>query len=1476
MTAEGTACNGAGEAPKAEFSPEKALAASPEDKDAGEREAEDVGGPFVIVNGGDSDGHSERGSDLGRAPDEDSPSEEDDVPAPNVAPDAAAGGDHVPAGGEPDAPGAATGASSADGGDRAADRSSEGGAGEGKADPSSEVGPEVAQQEAAGEEDTRSAALVSSETDPAAAGADPETPAIGSEVEGKEYTVDGGAVTDVAAAVVQEATNTEQDGADADAVFCGHDDALKSAKSSSESNKEEQNAANVVEAAANTEQDGEDSDEVSCGDDDILTPAKSGSNREERNAADVVEPVEQGTDGSSALAENGQFCADTRADSFVHATEPETQEDAVAESCRPDDALVCTDSSSATVESKVSTGDVVEVTDQGTCGADSLIENGHLCPNTQADSFEVAAEPDSHDNESKLEQSTIGVTELVERDATSGEQDGTDAAQTNGHVSVNLSGDSCILASASKVHAIEMKEQETDLQEEVPTIEAEVDGYEHNNVEGSADASGEQEVTFNQVEGETACGILRLEGVGKHDVSLCDDFPAGVVSSNEHIELHMEKEINEDVPGFVESEEVANNTSQNAQGDVTKYGVSIGTIHSVESSLENKANAKADTVIEITTETDFNAENGLRMKTVAREVEELIQQDCESALKAVDCEKSEGPAVEANGIANDVEIELKKEVIDAVPLQETAASTFHNEPTSDLVDCDNINSSSLDTSLESFDHVHTEHSRSREISKTTEHGTMVASEAEITLATGNGHKEKPSDIAADQGGQGGSVDLNVDEIVVIDDAQLSSTAGNESSGLENVTVIFKNDESSEIVGDSKSLVDSSRTGNEGSSLVNKVNLLIEESCLSDESCNTISSENLNASTKSSDLVETKHLGELEPSSIGAFVPAEQKDDNEHASGELPGDHAVVVGQQKFFIIKIPKFAGNDVFTKIQAAQAQLDRLTQERDAINRRKQKQKAVCDQYRERLEAARREEREARIAHGDKKNDLNSVRSVLGKLHQANSIEEIDELIVKKERIIQHETIDLKEEKLLLKEINDLKAQRKQLSSNIGSKAEINEAFDQKDHIHERHKALKKDSDVLFTNLKSLEENTRKIQKSFDNERIALRKLIEEYLAANERRQKAYNEWFDLKKEPSIKNRYFFMFKDDERNARNFRTSGDMYGLKLFCNNQIEEVMELWNKNEDFRRQYVESNKRSTLVRLGTHDGRKLGPNEDPPVIPSRRPHQPSHSNTSSLTASSPEVPTLTAIPAPTLTAPASAPTNVDSFPALPAPQISRHKSKASASSAQVEKSVVTVSEEDHAKQNEKEKARLVEEELELARMAEELARKEEELRKERAAAEKERLRLEQKAKAKEAEERKRRKAEKDKERAEFKARKEAEEREKKKAKKDKRKGTAPADSSITSDSNAAALATADTDSNASVNSREIEVPQPSAPKKLSRPAAAIKQLNRVQPMPAPLRNRGKRKMRQYILIAAAVLSVLALFVAGNYIPRLKSVHT
>jgi hypothetical protein len=54
-----------------------------------------------------------------------------------------------------------------------------------------------------------------------------------------------------------------------------------------------------------------------------------------------------------------------------------------------------------------------------------------------------------------------------------------------------------------------------------------------------------------------------------------------------------------------------------------------------------------------------------------------------------------------------------------------------------------------------------------------------------------------------------------------------------------------------------------------------------------------------------------------------------------------------------------------------------------------------AVLDGYREKLSAAWKEENAARAAFVEKRNGLDSARLVIGKLNQANSIEEIDELV-------------------------------------------------------------------------------------------------------------------------------------------------------------------------------------------------------------------------------------------------------------------------------------------------------------------------------------------------------------------------------------------------------------------------------------------------------------------------------------------------
>ncbi|KAL6656257.1 hypothetical protein ACP70R_007083 [Stipagrostis hirtigluma subsp. patula] len=1512
MTAEGTACNGAGEAPKAEFAAEKVAAAAPaEERAPGEREGEEVGGPFVIVNG-DSDGLSDRGSDLGKAPDEDSRShseeeQEVDAPGSNAAPEAAVSGDHEAAGGEASAPDAALDASSAGGRDRAAAET------EGSAD----VVHEVVQQETAGGDKDVEDALVASGSDRAVTGADSAATAVDSEIADVESTREDSAPADGVELMAQETASVEHNGTDAAA----------------------DGAELVVRETASAEE-----------------------------AAAASDDLDLSVQESASAEQNGT--------------------NAAAESSEQDDALTYTESGSAVKECDVcgdkeeqSAAAVLEPVDQSSGGAGTWTVNGHPCTDTRADSFEAATQPKGHTEESKVEHNATEVTELVEQDAASREQDHVDAMPANGHIYVARSPDSCASASELKDRASENKGQESDQQElgtlmatevevsegvleadarnygagsgEEP-VEAGVDSNGHSYSEGSAEASGEPELVIEEVESEITFGTPQSEEKMDKDGegTLSDDCTAVVASSDQEVKPPMKEGINEAVQDVSELGQVTGNTSQKIVlgGGLVQEGVSVAIPHSVEPesdpSVESSREQKCQVEVaagDETAESHLKADNVVVANTAdkvhtphvnsACEVDETevkrlsfadesnsALQNCDSAVETQVHEELETSGVSlTNEIENDApDAELKKEsdmeVVDAVPLQATAASaasTFCNDSTPiDLADTDSFKHPSPGTELEYCDSLHTEKSRSLEISNieqvvsgdSLEHGTAVGDESELTSETAVESQEKTSAAAIDQGVP---FALNEDEPVVVDDAQLSSASGGESAVVDEDEKISKKDESVDIFGNSKShenqpqicnastMCDdrSSRIGNEGSLPVNEVAFPIEEPCPSDETCKDTFSENVNASVKSSNGVEMKYLEEPEPSSADTVVPEEHNAGDDQACGEEPktvdgsselhvnsengnmGD-AHVIMQDRFYIIKIPKFAGEDLWAKAQEAEARLDQLTRERDAINIRKQKQRAVCDEYYQKLEVARQELTKARAAHGDKKHDLNSVRSMIGKLNQANSIEEIDEMIAMKENIMQHETIPLKEEKLLIKEINELKAQRKQLCSNMGSKAEINEAFHQKDHIHERHKTLKKDSDELFTNLKSLEENKRKIQKSYDDEKAVLKKLNEEYRAANDIRQKAYRDWSEMKAAPRKKNAYFLMYRQDRIAAEEYAASGDMYGLQTHCNKQMERVMEMWNKDEDFRKQYVEANKVSTLRRLGTHDGRRLGPDEEPPVIPVRRPINRS-SNPSQFTYTSPDVPISTSVEAPVEPATVSVTVEKDSFPVLPSPHISkRAKSKAPGSSAQNETTTVAVPEREDVKQTEKEKARLMEEELELARKAEELAQREAELREERAAAEKERLRLEQKAKAKEAEERKKRKAEKAQERAEFKARKEAEMKEKKKAKKDKKKG--PSDTASGSgDSNAADTATVDGDKNTSQNPRDTDGPQHMAPRRISRPAAVMKQLNRVEPMPLPLRNRGKRKMRQYIMVAVAVLSVLALFMAGNYIPQLKSLH-
>uniref|UniRef100_A0A6V7QRZ5 Uncharacterized protein n=1 Tax=Ananas comosus var. bracteatus TaxID=296719 RepID=A0A6V7QRZ5_ANACO len=513
---------------------------------------------------------------------------------------------------------------------------------------------------------------------------------------------------------------------------------------------------------------------------------------------------------------------------------------------------------------------------------------------------------------------------------------------------------------------------------------------------------------------------------------------------------------------------------------------------------------------------------------------------------------------------------------------------------------------------------------------------------------------------------------------------------------------------------------------------------------------------------------------------------------------------LVPKRQACYIIKVPRFINDELWTRIQEAQIQLDEKTQSRDSIRVAIQKKKMVTNELWEKLEAARTDERAARSVQNAKRREINNLQSTMSKLKKATSVEDIDELIQSKEQ--RDQRIESPTEAAVIKH---------------GPKAELDEAFDHKDQIVERLGVLRKELESLGSDVSRAETNTKAAQKDYDDKQQELKVLQEQFKAADEVRQKAYGHWRDLKNESIRKSKYFFTYKDDIKITANYKTSGDKEALRNYCNKQVERIMELWNNNEDFRKHYIESNKNSTLRRLRTLDGRSLGPDEEPPIL------QTNLNNKLSLAS-------------PLVVSKSSAPRVVSE-----------------------EKALQSVSERGEAEDAEVEKARKKEEQ-ERARKEQE---REEEIRREMAAAEKERCRLEQKVKAKEAEERKKRLTQRAQARAESRAVKEAELKDKKRAKKEKKKASVNGEA-------ASGVSENDTVSTADMTTtpeiiREAEVQAATPPRRPLRAAVVLKQHNKAQPIPAALRNKGRRKMlRSWMWAILPCLLVLALFLAGNYI--------
>ncbi|XP_037493467.1 uncharacterized protein LOC105635153 [Jatropha curcas] len=584
----------------------------------------------------------------------------------------------------------------------------------------------------------------------------------------------------------------------------------------------------------------------------------------------------------------------------------------------------------------------------------------------------------------------------------------------------------------------------------------------------------------------------------------------------------------------------------------------------------------------------------------------------------------------------------------------------------------------------------------------------------------------------------------------------------------------------------------------------------------------------------------------------------------------------VVKRPFYYMIRIPRYDDDEnLKEQIKYAQFQVDEKTKSRDVIRAEMQRKRADCNECGDCLNAAKSGEAAARELLKAKRKEIDSVLFVINRVKSAFSIEDIDGKIRNMEHMIQHETLPLKEEKNYLREMKQLKQIREQLSSSLGNQDEVQEAIDQKEQVEERLKHLRKEADLLRENVLKAEAATKNAKKKYHDENAKLNELINQFRAADNIRQEAYAHLQSLRKRSYEKNKYFWKYKDDAKAAYDLASKGDREELQCYCVNQVERVMELWNNDDEFRKEYIRCNMRSTVRRLRTLDGRSLGPDEEPPVLPISVHERVANNNiVSSISTHEGE---KTVAPMETQKIDDTAKVGDQNNLTVKSKKMEEHapmdnglatttasgrngieKTTASGRNG-IEKTVVSG-------RNEIENSR--QEEHKQTKEEEELARKAEELRKaEEAALLKEQRRLEEKAKAKEALERKKRNADKALARAALRAIKEAEqkekEREKKARKKDKRKALAADDIGNVNEGEYSPISETPTETK---QSESGEKPVITTITKRSQKPSHFNKQTKSKSMPLPLRNRGKRRMQTWMWVLLSALVVLALFLIGS----------
>eukprot|EP00252_Welwitschia_mirabilis_P009318 TRINITY_DN2182_c0_g1_i1.p1 TRINITY_DN2182_c0_g1~~TRINITY_DN2182_c0_g1_i1.p1 ORF type:complete len:1119 (-),score=359.50 TRINITY_DN2182_c0_g1_i1:405-3761(-) len=298
------------------------------------------------------------------------------------------------------------------------------------------------------------------------------------------------------------------------------------------------------------------------------------------------------------------------------------------------------------------------------------------------------------------------------------------------------------------------------------------------------------------------------------------------------------------------------------------------------------------------------------------------------------------------------------------------------------------------------------------------------------------------------------------------------------------------------------------------------------------------------------------------------------------------------------LVRIPRHIDNKLRADIRLAQIEVDDKTEKRDFIRTAIQLKRAKKDELFASLKSAREKARGVRETIRSKRQEMEPVQALLMKHESANIAKNIDEEICQLQYTIAHETMELNKEKQLMAAIKSLKRKKEEILGEAGLSSNRPESFEDINSYHDIINVLKQELDSLKIIAAEEDANVRTIDNQFNEIIAEIKRLQEQWNAADAVRQEAYESLKALKKQEFEMNTEFYQSRKDSQLARQYAQAGDRESLETLSSSQVERILLKWNKDTDFRKDYVKDNERSTLKRLGTLDGRSLGPDEEPPL--------------------------------------------------------------------------------------------------------------------------------------------------------------------------------------------------------------------------------------------------------------------------------------